>query len=91
MLLTGKIEVFKNEHGFTTGVLTAFDKENHPTGKAFVDVRGYAIEDDKVANVKLNVKKGYLNPVTIGKGDKAFTKLVINIVDYEVIEEYQKR
>ena len=69
MLLSGKIEVFKNKKGYLTGILKSFDKDNNLLGKMFVSVN---IRDEKLAEkvvegktLTFDVETGYLDCVHV--------------------------
>lgn len=88
MLVTGKLEVFKNENGYYTAVIKAWDKKNNLKGKAFMNVDlpdGMTCEDKQTLTI--DVKEGYLNAVYIECGNP-FTKLVLNIVKADIVSVY---
>lgn len=90
--ITGKLEVFKNKNGYTTGVLKAWnDEEKVVEGKAYMDVtlpKEVVIEDGQTFT--LDVKTAYLNAVHVN-GDNPFTKLRINVVECEVINIFPEK
>ena len=91
MLVTGKLEVFKNQNGYNTAVLKAFGDNNELKGKTFVSCKlpeSVKIEDGQT--LTLDVKKGYLNAVYVGS-DAPFTKLEINISECEVVKVFPEQ
>lgn len=88
MLVTGKLEVFKNQNGYNTAVLKDFGDDNSVKGKAFISCKlpeSVKIEDGQT--LTLDVKKGYLNAVYVGS-DAPFTKLEINISECEIVKVF---
>lgn len=83
--LTGTLEVFQNKKGYVTGVIKHWDEdEKQFTGKAYLDVQlPEGVEVLEGQTLTLDVKTAYLNAVHV-KGENAFTKLQINVVDCEV-------
>ena len=89
MMITGKIDLFKNQRGFVTGTIKAFDKENKLIGKCFIDVIGVAVEEGETLTI--DVKEGYLNAVHVEGKESKFDKLAINVKKYDVVKSYKKR
>lgn len=87
--LTGTLEVFQNNRGYVTGVFKAWnDKTKQVTGKAYMDVTlPESVKIKEGQTLTLNVKEAYLNAVHVD-GEKAFTKLKINVVECEVTSVY---
>lgn len=84
MLVTGRLEVFKNRNGYYTAVVKAWDNDNKKVlGKAFMDVSLPGnITCEEGQTLTLNVKEGWINAFYVEKGD--FTKLKLNINNAEV-------
>ena len=83
--LTGTLEVFQNQRGYVTGVLKAWSDDKCLLGKAYMDVAlPEEIKIEEGQTLTLDVKEAYLNAVHCGEGDKAFTKLKVNVVNAEV-------
>lgn len=96
MLVTGKIEVFKNNRGYYTGVIKAWDNDlahngagdSHVLGKVFIDVNlPKDVEAKAGETLTLDVKEGYLNARHIA-GENEFTKLAITIVKCDVVKTF---
>ena len=92
MLVSGKIEVFKNKKGYSTGVLKSFDKDNKLVGKLFVACN---IKDEKVTKkltegktLTVDVKKGFLDVRHVELETETFEVPVISIVEGEVVAIY---
>ena len=90
--LTGRLEVFKNQKGYVTGVMKAWNDETKEVlGKAYMDV---ALPQDVEINdgetLSLDVKTAYLNAVYVS-GENSFTKLKINVVDCEILSVFPER
>ena len=85
MLISGKLEVFKNRNGYITAVFKAWEQEGHGVqGKAYMDANlpeDVQIKDGQT--LTLDVKTAYLNAVHVD-GENPFNKLKINVVDCEV-------
>lgn len=89
--ITGTLEVFKNNRGYTTGVLKSFNDANQLTGRAYIDVtlpENVTVEEGQT--LTLNVKTGYLNAVHV-ESENAFTKLKINVVECEITSVYPEK
>lgn len=86
MLITGKLEVFKNQRGYVTGIFKAFDEFKHLQGKVFIDVAGLDIKDERTYTI--DVIEGYLNAVHVASLTKDFDKLVVNVVKHKLISVY---
>ena len=86
MQIKGKIEVFKNQRGYLTGILKAFDSDKNLVGKIFIDVKGLDIKDDRTYTI--DVIEGYLNVIHQESLTKAFDKLSISIVKHKLISVY---
>lgn len=89
MVLTGKIEVFKNKKGYPVGILKSFNKDGELTGKMFVSVR---IADEKLASkvvdgktLTIDVETGYLNVIHVELETESFEKFEISIVKGKVV------
>ena len=54
MKITGKLEVFKNQRGYLTGILKAFDKDKNLIGKIFIDVQGLDISAGNEFKIRVN-------------------------------------
>lgn len=87
--LKGNLEVFQNKNGYVTGVIKAWDEDNHTVlGKVFMDVKlPKEITIKEGQSLTLDVKKAYLNAVYV-EGENGFTKLKINVVECEVIRVF---
>lgn len=90
--LSGKLEVFKNQKGYITGVIKAFDSESKKLlGKAFMDVTlPEGVEVGEGETLTLDVKTAYLNAIHV-ETENAFTKLRINVVDADIVSVYPER
>ena len=86
MKITGKLEVFKNQRGYLTGILKAFDNEKNCVGKIFLDVKGLDIKDDRTYTIE--VIEGYLNVIHQQSLTKEFDKLSISIIKHKLISVY---
>lgn len=91
MMITGKIDLFKNSRGFVTGQIKAFSKEKKLLGKCFVEVMGVSVAEGETLTI--DVKEGYLNCVHVESEDKkkSFDKLVLSVKSYDVVSSYKKR
>ena len=87
--LTGQLEVFKNQKGYITGVIKAWNEaEKTVAGRTYMDVLlPVGVEVKEGQTLTLDVKTAYLNAVHV-EGENAFTKLKINVVDCEVIRVF---
>ena len=83
--INGTLEVFQNKKGYVTGVIKYWDEaEKLFTGRAYVDVTlPESVKIEEGQTLTLDLKTAYLNAVHV-KGENAFTKLNINVVDCEV-------
>lgn len=88
MQITGKIEVFRNQRGYVSGILKAFENKELK-GKVFIDVQGLDIKDDRTYTI--NVTDGYLNVHHVESLTKDFDKLVISIKKHELISVYPEK
>ena len=89
MLVTGKIEVFKNRKGYPTGILKSFTKDGELNAKMFVSVE---IRDEKLAQklvegktLTIDVETGYLNVNHVELEEESFDKISISIVKGKVV------
>ena len=89
MKITGKLEVFKNQRGYITGILKAFDKDKNLTGKIFIDVKGLDIKDDRTYTI--NVIDGYLNVIHQESLTKDFDKLSISVLKHKLLSVYPEK
>ena len=90
MKVSGKIEVFRNDNNYYTGILKAWE-DNKVIGKLFIDVK-LPFEIARGQTWTLFVKEGYLN-VRYGhtkEGGTIFTRPEIQVVDCDVIKKYIK-
>ena len=90
MLVTGKLEIFKNKNGYLSAVFKAWNDDNEVTGKAYMDAK--LPEDIKVEDgqsLTIEVKEGYLNAVHVD-GENPFNKLKINVVKCDVLDVFPK-
>lgn len=89
MLVTGKIEVFKNKKGYPTGILKSFTKDGELISKMFlsVDLRDEKLLEKLVdgKTLTINVKQGYLNINHVELEEESFDKLSISIVKGEIV------
>lgn len=88
--LQGRIEVFKNANGYTTGVIKAFE-DKKLLGKAYMDIRlpeEIVINDNET--LTLDVKTAYLNAVHV-EAKESFTKLQINVVEADIVSVFPER
>lgn len=92
MLVSGKIEVFKNKKGYDTGVLKSFDKDNKLVGRLFV---ACIIIDEKITKkmtegktLTLDIKKGYLGVRHVELETESFEVPVISIIEADIVAVY---
>lgn len=90
MLVTGKIEVFKNKRGYLTAVVKSFSEDKKVTGKSYIDcvVKDLAVAEG--STVVLNCKKAYLNNRHVEAKTESFDKLELVVVECEVEKCYSK-
>ena len=88
MLLKGKIDVFKNQRGYVTGILKCFE-DNELKGKVYIDVQGLDIKDDRTYTI--DVIEGYLNVHHVESLTKDFDKLVIKIKKHSLLSVYPQK
>ena len=88
MQITGKIEVFKNQRGYVSGILKAFE-DKELKGKVYIDVQGLDIKDDRTYTI--NVTEGYLNVHHVESLTKDFDKLVISVKKHELLSVYPEK
>lgn len=88
MKITGKIEVFKNARGYTSGILKCFNN-GEMVGKLFIDVEGLDLKDTRTYTI--DIIEGYLNVHHIESMTKDFDKLVINVKKHKLIDVYPKK
>lgn len=90
--LTGTLEVFQNQRGYVTGVLKAWSDDKALLGKAYMDVAlPEEIKVEEGQTLTLDVKEGYLNAVHCGEGEKAFTKVKINVVKADILSVFPEK
>ena len=89
MLVSGKIEVFKNKKGCPTGTIKSFDKDGNLVSKYFVAVN---IRDEKLAEkltdgktLTLNVETGYLDSRKVELEEQSFVVPIISVVKAEIV------
>lgn len=92
MLLTGKIEVFKNKKGYLTGMLKSFTQDNKLIATEYVSVK---IADSKLAEkvtegktVTFDVELGYLNIRHVELETESFNKFEISIAKAKVVSVF---
>ena len=88
MQITGKIEVFKNQRGYVSGILKAFE-DKEVKGKVFIDVQGLDLKDDRTYTILIT--EGYLNVHHVESMTKDFDKLVISVKKHELISVYPEK
>lgn len=88
MKITGKIEVFKNARGYTSGILKSFNN-GEMVGKLFIDVEGLDLKDSRTYTIE--IVEGYLNVHHIESLTKDFDKLVINVKKHKLLDVYPKK
>ena len=92
MLVSGKIEVFKNKKGYPTGTIKSFDKDGNLVSKYFVAVN---IRDEKLTEkltdgktLTLDVETGYLDSRKVELEEQSFVVPIISIVKATVVSVY---
>ena len=92
MIVSGKIEVFKNKKGYPTGVLKSFDKDNKLLGRLFVACN---LRDEKIAKkltegktLTIDVKKGYLDVRHVELEAESYEIPVISVIEAELVAVY---
>lgn len=92
MLVTGKIEVFKNRKGYPLGILKSFTQEGELNAKMFISVE---LRDEKLneklvdgKTLTIDVKTGYLNVNHVELDEESFDKLSISIVKGEIVSVF---
>ena len=92
MLVSGKIEIYKNKRGYPTGIVSSFDKDGQLVSKLFVAVN---IRDEKLLEkltdgktLTLNVETGYLDSRKVELEEQSYVIPVISIVKAEIVAVY---
>lgn len=92
MLLTGKIEVFKNKKGYLTGMIKSFDKDGVLITTEYVNV---SIADEKLSSkvvdgktVTIEVTKGYLDLDHIELESESFNRFRVSIKEGKVVKVF---
>lgn len=88
MQVLGKIEVFRNQRGYVTGILKSFENKELK-GKVYIDVQGLDIKDDRTYTIE--VTDGYLNVHHVESLTKDFDKLVISVKKHNLISVYPEK
>lgn len=89
MKVTGKIELFKNERGYVTGVIKSFSEEKKVNGKCFLDVKGVDVEEGETLTIDMT--EAYLNCVHVDTKESGFDKLAISVKQYEIVKSHKAR
>lgn len=95
MILSGKIEVFKNKRGYITGVIKSFNKDKKCDGKCFLDVvccEGVELNIEDGVSLTLDVKTAYLNcrHVELKEGE-AFDRLEVALKDFTIVSSFNSK
>lgn len=92
MLVSGKIEVFKNKKGYPTGTIKSFDKDGNLVSKYFVAIN---LRDEKLnekltdgVTLTLDVETGYLDSRKVELEEQSFVVPIISIVKASVVSVY---
>lgn len=92
MLVTGKIEVFKNKNGYPVGILKSFTQDGVLTARMFVNVE---LRDEKLneklvegKTLTINVTQGYLNVQHVELENESFNRISIGISKGELVSVF---
>lgn len=92
MLVTGRIEVFKNSNGYPVGILKSFTQDGILTARMFVNVE---LRDEKLneklvegKTLTINVTQGYLNVQHVELENESFNRVSIGISKGELVSVF---